>query len=85
MKTITTVLGRQNPENLGFCHCHEHLMLSKGVSFERNPALCMEDVDKSTQEAIRFKQAGGAPSSKLSLEAATAWKKLSTRLPRLPA
>lgn len=59
MKTITTVLGRQNPENLGFCHCHEHLMLSKGVSFERNPALCMEDVDKSTQEAIRFKQAGG--------------------------
>lgn len=59
MRTITTVLGRQNPEDLGFCHCHEHLMISKGVSFEQNPVLCMEDVHKSTQEAIRFKAAGG--------------------------
>lgn len=59
MKTIMTILGRRNPEELGFCHCHEHLMLSKGVSFERNPVLCMEDVDKSTQEVILFKEAGG--------------------------
>ncbi|MGI6069416.1 MAG: phosphotriesterase family protein [Blautia sp.] len=59
MKTITTVLGRQNPEDLGFCHCHEHLMISKGVSFEQNPVLCMEDVYKSTQEVIRFREAGG--------------------------
>lgn len=59
MKTIMTVLGRQNPDQLGFCHCHEHLMLSKGVSFERNPALCMEDVEKSTREAILFREAGG--------------------------
>lgn len=59
MKTIMTVLGRQDPENLGFCHCHEHLMISKGVSFERNPVLCMEDEEKSIQEAIRFREAGG--------------------------
>lgn len=59
MKTITTVLGRQNPEDLGFCHCHEHLMISKGVSFEQNPVLCMEDVGKSTREVIRFREAGG--------------------------
>lgn len=59
MKTITTVLGRQNPEDLGFCHCHEHLLISKGVSYERNPVLYMDDVEKSIQEAIRFREAGG--------------------------
>lgn len=59
MKEIMTIAGWQKPEALGFCHCHEHLMLSKGVSFERNPVLCMEDLEKSTQEVRRFISQGG--------------------------
>ncbi len=59
MKEIMTVTGWQKPQALGFCHCHEHLMLSKGTSFARNPVLCMEDLEKSTEEVRRFLAQGG--------------------------
>lgn len=44
---------------LGFCHCHEHLMLRKGRSYELNPALCIDDLNKTIDEVSRYKRAGG--------------------------
>lgn len=60
MKPIITVQGCITPEELTFCQCHEHLALSRGVSFLKNPALLIDDIEKSTQEARRFMQAGGS-------------------------
>lgn len=54
-----TVLGYITPSQLGFCQCHEHLMLSKGKSFLLNPALCIDDVAKSLDEVKRYKMQGG--------------------------
>ena len=59
MKKIMTVTGEQSPEHLGFCQCHEHLMISRGVSHRTNPALLIDDVEKSMQEVQRFRQMGG--------------------------
>lgn len=56
---IMTVTGPIEPEALGFCQCHEHLLISKGRSYEQNPVLWMEDIEKSTREVLAFKQAGG--------------------------
>ena len=59
MKEIITVTGRIAPEELGFCQCHEHIAMSKGISYQINPALCMDDMEKSLEEAKRFHLAGG--------------------------
>ena len=59
MKNVMTVQGPVAPESLGFCQSHEHLMLTKGVSWEKNPVLLIDDVEKSTQEASRLINAGG--------------------------
>lgn len=59
MREIISVLGSICPKELGFCQCHEHILLSQGRSFELNPALCMDDVSKSLQELIRYRKAGG--------------------------
>lgn len=60
MRQIITVRGAVNPEELTFCQCHEHLAISKGVSFQRSPVLLIDDPEKSTQEARRLVQAGGS-------------------------
>ncbi len=59
MKEIVTVLGTIRKEDIGFCQCHEHIMLSKGKSFEVNSALCLDDLEKSLNEVKRYRQAGG--------------------------
>ena len=59
MPYIQTVLGRTDPENVSFCHSHEHILLSKGVSFERNPALLLDDYEKSLAEVNEYRKAGG--------------------------
>lgn len=59
MRNIMTVLGPISGNELGFCQCHEHILLSKGRSFEVNPALCIDDINKSALELIRYKRAGG--------------------------
>ena len=58
-KTIHTVTGEVQPEKLGFTQCHEHLMLSRGKSREINPALCIDDLEKSVREAKAYCEAGG--------------------------
>lgn len=59
MKNIITVSGPITPAQLGYCQCHEHLMLRKGPSCEINPALCIDDVTKSCEEVSRFYNHGG--------------------------
>lgn len=59
MRKIITVTGEISPEELGFCQFHEHLLIRKGKSYEVNPALYMDDVEKSKEEMIRYRVAGG--------------------------
>ncbi len=59
-KQIMTVQGPVSPDQLTFCQCHEHLALSKGVSYLKNPVLLIDDPQKSTQEAIQLMQTGGS-------------------------
>ena len=54
-----TVTGWQDPEQLGFCQPHEHLMISAGVSSQLNSTLLIDDIAKSTAEVFKFKAAGG--------------------------
>ena len=58
-KRIRTVLGDIDADRLGWCQCHEHLFLEKGKSYEVSAALCMDDYDKSLQELMQYRQAGG--------------------------
>ena len=56
---ITTITGDIPPETLGFCQCHEHLLIAPGRSGEINPALCFHDVARSTEEVLRYGESGG--------------------------
>ena len=56
---VRTVLGDINPSSLGFCQCHEHIMLAKGESERVNIALCIDDEDLSRKEVETYRDAGG--------------------------
>ncbi len=56
---VQTVLGPIAVEELGSCQCHEHLMLARGKSYEINKNLLIDNVDKSIEEVMRYKAAGG--------------------------
>ena len=58
--SIITVTGQIPPEELGFCQCHEHLLIAPGRSGEIDPALCFHDIARSVQEACRYRAAGGS-------------------------
>lgn len=59
-RELISVCGPVSPEKLGFCQSHEHLALSRGRSWEIDPNLCIDDTEKSIQEAILYRQAGGS-------------------------
>jgi len=59
-RSITTVTGPIAPEEMGFCHSHEHLFLKKGQSAQIDPALQIDDYDKTIQELNLFKEIGGS-------------------------
>jgi len=59
MKEIVTVTGTIRPDELGFCQCHEHIAMRKGVSARLNPALCIDDYDRSLEEVKLFRRSGG--------------------------
>ena len=56
---VRTVAGDVRPKALGHTQCHEHIWLRKGPSFRVNPALCMEDHDRSLAELKTYREAGG--------------------------
>lgn len=60
MRIIRTVTGDIDPAKLGWCQCHEHIFVADGPSRKINPALHMDDFDKSLAETRLYKQAGGA-------------------------
>ena len=60
MPILESVLGKISSEALGFCQCHEHLMISKGRSYTINKALCLDDYQKTLTELLMFKKAGGS-------------------------
>lgn len=57
--TVMTVTGRIPASRLGFCQCHEHIMLRPGVPSEINPALEAGDVEKSRREVEDYRTSGG--------------------------
>lgn len=59
LSVITTVAGPIRPEEVGFCHSHEHLFLKKGPAAEFDPSLIMDDFAKSIEELNMFKALGG--------------------------
>lgn len=58
-KVIRTVRGDIQPEELGYCQCHEHLFIAKGISYDKVPSLLMEDLDKTTTELHMYYGKGG--------------------------
>ena len=58
--TVMTVRGPVPVSALGFCQCHEHLGISKGVSCQVNPVLLIDDEEKNIEEAARLVQNGGS-------------------------
>jgi 5-phospho-D-xylono-1,4-lactonase len=56
---ITTVTGTIRPSEIGFCHSHEHLFLKEGKAAKLDPALVIDDFDKTIKELNLFKSVGG--------------------------
>ena len=56
---IRTVLGDIDPADLGWCQCHEHLLLADGPSRRISGALYMPDYDKALAELKLYSRAGG--------------------------
>lgn len=44
---------------VGHAQCHEHIWMEKGASFRVNPALCLNEYDKSLAELVLYREAGG--------------------------
>lgn len=59
MCQVQTVLGSMDVSELGYCQFHEHILLRKGASYKVNPALCMDDLEKSGRELKAYASAGG--------------------------
>ncbi|MEK8126619.1 hypothetical protein WMW72_01715 [Paenibacillus filicis] len=56
---IQTVRGVIDSGELGFCHSHEHLFLEAGHPSSLNPALCLDDYDKTLAELRLLRGVGG--------------------------
>lgn len=59
MGIVRTVTGDINSQKLGWCQCHEHIFVADGPSRNINKALFMDDYDKSLEEVLSYKNAGG--------------------------
>lgn len=56
---IKSVIGDVLANQIDHCQCHEHLFIAKGKSFEVNEVLYMDHVEKTLEELLRYKHAGG--------------------------
>ena len=57
---VITARGAIRPEELGFCQPHEHLFIAAGPAARDNPALAIDDAEKSIVDALSYARAGGA-------------------------
>ena len=60
MNTIMTVLGPVAPGDLGYCQMHEHIFVLPTPNSLKYPALEISDEEKSLQELIAYRRAGGS-------------------------
>jgi len=58
-KIIRTVSGDIAAETLGYCQCHEHLFIAKGISGEKIPSLIIDDYTKTKEELQLYFGEGG--------------------------
>lgn len=56
---IHTVTGEIDPNTLGYCQCHEHLYIAQGKSGRLNPALIIDQPEKTEGELLRYYEKGG--------------------------
>jgi predicted metal-dependent phosphotriesterase family hydrolase len=54
-----TVLGPLDAADLGWCQCHEHLLVRKGRPAEIDPSQAFDDMEKSAGELAAYRSAGG--------------------------
>lgn len=60
MSSIMTVLGPISKEELGYCQMHEHIFVLPTPNSLKYPALEISDEEKSLQELIAYREAGGS-------------------------
>ncbi|MFC7365245.1 MULTISPECIES: phosphotriesterase family protein [Bhargavaea] len=58
-KVLETVRGAISPSEIGLCHSHEHLFIKKGQPEKLDPALLLDDYEKTKSEVELFKRLGG--------------------------
>lgn len=56
---IQTVLGPVAASELGRCQIHEHIFVDPTPASEKNPALCIDDMERSASELRKYGEAGG--------------------------
>jgi predicted metal-dependent phosphotriesterase family hydrolase len=59
MKTIKTVNGPVQPDELGFCDIHDHLWKFGGLEVREDKDFGIESIEKSREELMAFVHAGG--------------------------
>lgn len=56
---IRSITGDIESSSLGYCQSHEHLFIAKGQSEKINPALLIDDYEKTYKEVMEYCENGG--------------------------
>jgi len=56
---VRTILGDIEPEALGVCYAHEHLIIDRSFPTDRYPDFLLNDQDKAVAELTTFRNDGG--------------------------
>ena len=59
MRDVVTTRGSIAAADMGFTQCHEHVALRAGAAYQKDPQLKIDDYDKSLEELLRWRAAGG--------------------------
>jgi predicted metal-dependent phosphotriesterase family hydrolase len=60
MVGVQTLSGVVAFDDMGHWQCHEHVLIAKGRASEVNPALYLDDLERSIQELMDYRNAGGS-------------------------
>lgn len=59
MDKVRTVLGDIEPDEMGLCYSHEHIIIEESFPTLQNELLLLNDVDKISKELSEFYRLGG--------------------------
>lgn len=59
MSFVRTVLGDIDPDEMGLCYSHEHIIIEESYPTVQNELLLLNDVDKAVTELTEFYRLGG--------------------------